>query len=136
MVNNELVEELRRTREMIDELYPVLKDKKGRTVDCRHRERAGWKSKQTLSQLDTDAKSILARILVHKIRREVTKNEQKDAINALASILLKKGIKPGKIGPLIHEMTGYTLAAIDSWLDPKYKLGLKTIFEQKIPIFE
>ena len=32
-------------------------------------------------------------------------------------------------------MTGYSMAAIDSWLDPKYKLELKTIFDSKIVIF-
>jgi hypothetical protein len=122
MEDQELLRELKRTKELVGELYPILVTRDGKIVDGLHRAKVGWKSVRRLDQVDSDVKAVLARILVHKVRREITSEEQKKAVNQLAELLLtKKGIKPGRIGPLIAELTGYSLPQIDIWLDEKYK---------------
>jgi hypothetical protein len=120
----EVLAELKRTRELVGELYPILVDKRGVIIDGFHRQKVGWKSIRKLDQIDSDVKAVLARILVHKVRREVTADEQRREVNRLAEILLtKKGVKPGRIGPLISELTGYSMTTIDAWLDEKYKVS-------------
>jgi hypothetical protein len=121
--------------EKIGQLYPVLLDAKGNVVDGFHRLEAdpNWKT-QTIEEIDTEEKLLVARAVSNWNRRQVSKDEKEKWINGLAEIYQKQGYKlvgkravignittRNEIAVKIHEATGLSYPTIMIFLDSKYK---------------
>lgn len=111
----------------IGELYPVLKDARGKIIDGNHRLEAdpNWKT-QIVPEIDTDEKLVIARMIANWQRRQVTPQEKAEWINALAEIYQKQGYKSlitsNEIVRKIVEVTGLSQPTVNAFLDDKYKV--------------
>jgi hypothetical protein len=121
--------------EKIAQLYPILLSKDGKIIDGFHRLEAdpNWKT-QTIEEIDTEEKLLVARAVSNWNRRQVSKEEKTEWINDLAEIYQKQGYKlvgkravisnittRNEIVAKIHEMTGLAYTTIMGFIDSKYK---------------
>src|SRR2546422_9099964 len=94
-------------RKEIGQLYPVLKDSRGRVIDGLHRKASSkeWREER-LSQIDSEEKYLIARLLANDNRRIVPEGEVADSMNSLAAIYKKEGVERGAITERVAEATG------------------------------
>jgi len=113
---------LKKSKDYIGPLYPILLDAKGRIIDGIHREEAdkNW-SKITLSHIQTDKDFLVARIVANICRRNVSIEERRLQLTELAEILLSEGVKPGKISREISRLTGLKESWICELLPKRFK---------------
>jgi len=113
----------------VGQLYPVLIDAKGNVVDGFHRLEAdpNWR-KETLSEIDTEEKLLVARCVANWNRRQVSMEEKEEWINGLAEIYRKQGLKvrsqgsgKNEIIAKIGEVTGLNPPTIQYYLAEEYK---------------
>ena len=126
----------------IGQLYPVLVDKKGRTIDGFHRLQANpsWRI-QPLDHIDTDEKLLLARCVANWHRRQVGREEKTEWINGLAKIYKEQGLKiEGKHGnneilDKLVEVLGLNFRTIRQYLveDFKQRENLPPIQKPSVP---
>jgi len=122
--------DLKKSKETIGQLYPILEAKDGEIIDGFHREEAdkNWK-RVRLEHIDTEEKKAVARIAGN--RRAKTDPEYAEMmhkeINRLAEIYQKQGLVVGDIGSenqivnKISEVTGLHRATVTEYLDSKFK---------------
>lgn len=115
--------DLKKSKGLVNELYPVLKDRKGRVIDGFHRLEAdpSWRS-EVLKEIDTEEKFLCARLIANLHRRVVPTDETEKWINQLGELYLNQGVPLGEITNRIAENTGYSKQRVRYYLDPKYKL--------------
>ncbi len=108
------------------QLYPVLKDKKGNTIDGNNRLEAdpNWKT-EIVEGVETEEDLLSARLIANTNRRSVSAEEKREMINRLAEIYKKHGYKSvltgNEIVKKLREVTGWTQGWVNSFLDDKYK---------------
>ena len=115
--------DLKKSKETIGQLYPILKSKDGQIVDGFHREKAdaNWKT-LVLPEIDNEEKFWTARIIANT-RRDILYSERERWFNELAEVFLKQGIKPdGSIVKKVMETTGYSERSVTRYLGDKYKM--------------
>ena len=91
-------------------------------------EASNWK-RIRLEYIDTEEKKILARLIANWHRRQVSREEKEQWINALAEIYLKQGYKvgdrtkrePNEIIRKISEVTGLTVKTIMNYIHDEFK---------------
>lgn len=114
--------------EKIGQLYPVLVDVKGNVIDGFHRLEAdpNWR-KETVSEIDTKEKLLVARCVANWNRRQVSIQEKEEWINDLARIYKEHGLEVGKprqvnqIVNKIAEVTGLTPQTVRSYLSKEFR---------------
>lgn len=106
--------DLRKSKETIGSLYPVLIDAEGKVIDGMHRLHVDkdWPI-QKLANI-SGTKTLIARILANVARREVSREEKRKMLKDLA--------KATKWTPdEIAEHTGMSANWVRKYLDPKHK---------------
>lgn len=119
-LNQEIVENLKRSRNLLGELEPVLIDQNGNVIDGRHRLKAypGWAAKTI--QI-SDRKSAIIYRLHKNFRRDVSKDELRKLLDELALILKQEGIPQERIAREIVHLSPYSESYTLSLLSKKYK---------------
>jgi hypothetical protein len=119
MEDKELVELLKRSRELIGELTPVYVTEDGLLIDGYHRLKAGWKRKERIKGAKGKYAASLLRLVLNAQRR---KPSQEDYIQ-LAEILRDEfGLKPGQIAPEITKLTGIPTSTVYDNLPDEFKI--------------
>ena len=118
-LDEEVVENLKRSREIIGEIDEVLLDKDGNIIDGKHRLKAypGWKTKT----IPVDYKKGLLLRLHRNYRRNVSKEETRKILMELAEILKREGTPEEQIAREIVQISPYTETYTLSLLPKKYK---------------
>jgi len=127
---NHLTEEydLKKSKEGIGQLYPILVAKDGEVIDGLHRQQVDktWK-RVTLEHIDTEEKKLIARLVSNCHRRQVSWQEKEQWINGLAAIYQEQGHGVGNDGlpnvirNKIVEATGLDRATVNEYLSSNYK---------------
>lgn len=134
MSSEELSEEFegKKSTKSVGQLYPVLLSKDGDVIDGHHRleDDPSWRT-ETLDQIDTEEKLLLARAVSNWQRRTITKEEKTEWINGLARIYQKEGFKvygkkvsvhpKNEIAAKIMDELGLSRTTVGRFLHPKYK---------------
>jgi intein/homing endonuclease len=121
--DEEIVEWLRKSREQVGELEPVLVTADGDVLDGRHRLKAypGWKTQ--VVQVE-DARKIIER--VHRnIHRKISQSEIKQAVLQLAVAFEKAGVPKDQLVDKIKEALPFSESYIRKLLPAKYKREYK-----------
>lgn len=105
--------DLKKSKEVVGPLLPVLRDKNGRLIDGLHRLHAD-KNWPSLTIPIHGVKSDIARIVVNVQRRQVTPKEKTQMLKDLAE---KTGWNPEQIA----EKTGMSVSWVRKYLPSKYK---------------
>jgi hypothetical protein len=119
--------DLKKSKSKIGEIYPVIKDAKGRIIDGKHRKEAdpNWREEDH-PEVDTDEKFILWQMHSNWQRREVTWQEKANWINRLAAIYQNEGYKAlitgNEIVKKIMEVTGLSQPTVNAYLADEYKV--------------
>lgn len=134
----EIVEGLRKSREILGELYPVIVDETGTRLSGRHRVAAGWAgriivdSREIAKKLgldpEDDGNRAIAQILVvthSNYQRRVSEEETRKNLLALAQILELKGIPKERICAKVSELVPYSERWVRQLLPEQYKMPTK-----------
>ena len=105
--------DLKRSKDVVGPLVPVLKDKNGRLIDGLHRLYAD-KNWPTVTVPIHGVKSDIARIVINVQRRQVPPEEKTKMLKDLAE---KTGWNPDQIA----EKTGMSVSWVRKYLPSKYK---------------
>lgn len=114
--------DLVKSTSLVGQLYPVLVDAEGKTIDGLHRQEKipQWRT-ETHPEIDTPEKYWVARLVANKCRREVSKDEVIEYMDKLGEIYLNQGVSLGEITKRIATNTGYKLGTVQKYLSSKYK---------------
>jgi hypothetical protein len=121
--DEEIIEWIRKSREQVGELEPVLLTPEGEVIDGKHRLKAypGWKA-QTV-QVD-DVKKVVERI--HRnVHRKLNKKEVKEAVVQLALALEKAGTPKEELVDKIKAALPFSETYIRNFLPAKFKKEYK-----------
>jgi hypothetical protein len=118
-LDQEVIESLKKSREIIGEIDEVLIDQNQNIIDGAHRLKAypGWKTRV----VQADYKQRILLRLHRNYRRTVSKEETKKLLNELAAILKSEGIPEELIAQEIVKLSPYSEAYTLSLLPKKYK---------------
>jgi len=118
-LDQEVIENLKRSRELIGELEEVLITPDGEVIDGKHRLKAypGWKTRT----VQADRKTLILTRLHKNFRRNVPRAEVKELLNELAIILKQEGIPEDQIAQEIVKLSPYSENYTLSLLPKKYK---------------
>ncbi|MEM2249922.1 MAG: hypothetical protein QXH20_04240 [Candidatus Bathyarchaeia archaeon] len=118
-IDEEIVENLKRSRELMGEIDEVIIDQNGNVIDGVHRLKAypGWKTKT----IQADRKKAILLRLHRNYRRERNPEEIKTLLNELAIILEQEGVPKEHIAREIVRLSPYSESYTLSFLPKKYK---------------
>jgi len=87
--------DLKKSLKVVGQIYPVLRDSKGKVIDGFHRLGVDpdWKS-ITLENVETEEDRLIVSAHANLTRRHISNKERISIINNLAEIYYKKGLKP------------------------------------------
>jgi len=122
----EYLERLRRLREEVGELYPLIVDQDGNIIDGQHRREAFPMWHRTTVEVEDETQRALVWLAAHE-RRKVKRKERSSRIITLASGLMEKGVPRGEIASKIAELLGYSERHILRFLPSKYKAPKKRV---------
>ncbi len=119
-MDSEVIDNLKRSREIVGELEEVLVTPDGEVIDGKHRLKAypGWKTRTVPVQ---DRKTLLLQRLHRNFRRNVSREEVKKLLNELAIILKNEGTPEELIAREIVKLSPYSESYTLSLLPKKYK---------------
>jgi len=125
--------DLKVSEDIVGQLYPVLLSKDKKVIDGLHRLGADkdWRT-ETLEQIDTEEKLLIARCVANWHRRSVPWSEKEEWINGLARVYLEQEYKvygdrrpdggvPNEIQQKIVEMTGLSEITVGRYLGSEFK---------------
>lgn len=135
----------KKSTKLVGQLYPVLLDKAGNTIDGVHRRQAdpNWRTERH-PEIDTEEKFLVARCVANWHRRQVSREEKEEWINGLAEIYKRQGISTrtprstgqrGAINEIVAklvEVTGLSEKTVRWYLHDKYKA---TIQKREPPVY-
>ena len=95
------LDELKRSKEQVGFLHPVLVDQEGKIIDGRHRKAIfpDWPEMQ--KEIQSPVQRLQTIIHLH-LRRPVLQSETRENLIKLAIELKKTGLDPGEIVKAIH----------------------------------
>ncbi len=113
--------DLKKSKDVIHELYPVLKDAHGNVIDGFHRLEAdpNWKT-ETLEDITTPVQLATVRIVAN-MRRKISKEERRLQLVALAEELVKEGVTKENVISKIVEKTTLSEDYVRRMLPVEYK---------------
>ena len=114
------LEELKRSKQQVGFLNPVLVDQEGKIIDGRHRKAiySDW------PEIQKEVQSPIHRLqmIIHQnLRRVVSQSETRENLIKLAIELKKTGLAPGEIVKRVHDLVPYTEAYIRMLLPSEFK---------------
>ena len=118
--------DLKKSKESIGQLYPILEAKDGEIIDGFHRQKAdkNWK-RIRLENIDTEEKKLIARLVSNYHRRKISREEKEQWINGLAKIYQKQGLKVegthNQIKNRIMQVTGLGNVTVGLYLTAEFK---------------
>ncbi len=118
--------DLKKSKEIVGPLYPILLDANGDPIDGFTRRGAApdWPTRR-LEKVKTEKGRILVRIAANHHRRNVSVKERAEDFLKLAEILGGEGVKEGKIAGEVARLTGFTDRYARMLLPEKYRRGYK-----------
>jgi hypothetical protein len=134
---DELLLTLRKLRELVGELYPVLVDEEGNIIDGWHRVKVNpnWHRKMVKCK-DVSDKALVW--LAAHARRSINPKELSVKMIQVAEKLLGEGVPRDQIVTKIAELTGYSERHVRRLLPAKYKAKekartstVKLLYEEK-----
>lgn len=116
--------DLRRSKQALEALYPVLEDSHGNVIDGVHRLEAdpSW-PRRRLEGINTRKQFLVARIVANSQRRRVPREERRKQFDLLATELMDEGLKPGDIASEIESLTGFTRKYVLELVRDEFKRG-------------
>jgi hypothetical protein len=120
----ELANRIKKLREKIGEVYPIIVDKEGKIIDGWHRLEASPDWTKKVVDPKNRYEEALIWFAAHE-RRQTEKKEIQVKFITMAEELIKQGVDKGQIAAKIAEDTGYTLQYVLTHLPSKYKLEEK-----------
>jgi len=119
-IDKEIVEQLRKSKEIVGYLLPVVRDQKGVILSGRHRKYAdaNW------PEIQVEVKDPLQRellILHYNVQRKLPKEETKKHLLRIAKILETMGESTGQICAKICKLVPYSDRYVQELLPKKYK---------------
>jgi len=87
------LEELKKSRDEVGEIYPVLKDQHGNLLDGFHRKRINPNWKETTIKVKDKIHSLRIRLHSNITRRAIEPKEKKDWVKETREVLKKRGLK-------------------------------------------
>jgi len=119
-LNEDIVEELGRSRDIVGELLPVIVDQKGRVINGRHRLEAGWRSKVVWNVKD-DRDYALKRLHFLGVQRQSTISERAEAIGFLCQALEADGLSGKALIDKVLEESPWGTAYTYEFIPNRYK---------------
>jgi len=104
------LEELRKSKETIGQIFPVIKDQNGKILDGFHRKRVDPNWKETVVNVKDDLEALLIRVHSNILRRKVDEKEKQEWVKDARSILQKRELKG------TQEEIAKTLGMSQSWV--------------------
>jgi len=122
-IDEEVVQNLRRSRELLGELDEVILDQDGQPIDGKHRLKAypGWKTRT----VQADRKTAILLRLHRNYRRTISKEETKALLYELALTLKNEGVPDELIAQEIVKLSPYSPQYTLSLLPKKFKQPAK-----------
>lgn len=113
--------DLKTSEDSVGQLYPVLLAKDGKVIDGLHRLKSdkGWRT-ETLEQIDTEEKLLLARCIANWHRRSVPRAEKEEWIDGLAKIYKEQGFA-APLAAKVADETGLGVRTVMEYLSDDYK---------------
>jgi hypothetical protein len=125
---NDLITNLKISKENIGMLYPILEDFYGNLIDGHHRFQADNKwPRIRLKQIKTKKDKIIARLISNTCRRSVSAKEKTQMLNILGEILLKEGVLQGELSKKIAKDIGMSYEWVLKYLPEKYKDSMQSM---------
>jgi len=87
------LEELRKSKENVGQIFPVIKDQHGKILDGFHRKRIDPNWKETMVTVENDLQGLLIRVHSNILRRKVDEKEKQDWVKEARKILQFMGQK-------------------------------------------
>lgn len=105
--------DLKRSKEVVGHLYPVLLDAHGNVVDGFHRLEADpdWPTQKLEWVKDEETREIV-RAHANLMRREIPLEERRESFLKLAKHMERRGVKKGKISTELSKVSGFS----DRWV--------------------
>jgi hypothetical protein len=128
--------DLKKSKESVGYLYPVLVAPSGEVIDGYHRRKVdpNWPY-VVLTWVKTREDQLVARIAANACRRTVSREERRSEIAELAACMLNRGIAKGALAREIARRTGLSERYVYKLLPKKFKLE-EFIHKEKAPIGE
>jgi len=113
---------LARTYRELGPVNKVVRDAHGKVVDGFHRLKVNpkWPSEKNM-RIKTESQRILARLISHNARRDITVEERQSDLEALAKALEREGHPKHKISSIISKTAPFDDAYIRHLLGPEWK---------------
>ena len=115
--------DLKRSKEVVGHLYPVLLDAHGNVIDGFHRLEADpdW-PKVKLEWVKNEETRELVRTHANLQRRIATPEERRESFVKLAEAVAKRGVRKGQIAKEVAKVTGFTDRHIRDFLPDEFKM--------------
>jgi hypothetical protein len=122
-IDEEVVQNLKRSRELLGELDEVIVDQNGQPIDGIHRLKAypGWKTRT----VQVDRKTAILLRLHRNYRRTVSKEETKAMLHELALALKNEGVPEEQVANEVVKLSPYSPQYTLSLLPKKFKQPAK-----------
>jgi Zn-dependent peptidase ImmA (M78 family) len=135
-LDKDVVEALKRSKEILGEFYPVIIDEEtGEPISGRHRKQAGWtsiekfpreKKEEIAKKLNVSVEVVPLILRIHaNVQRNISQEERKQEVNQLAEFLLKSGVPKELISKKLQELLPFSKKYILRLLSDEYKLEKK-----------
>lgn len=118
-LDTEIIENLKRSREILGEIEEVLVTTKGEVIDGKHRLKAypGWKTRT----VQADRKTAILYRLHRNYRRTPSRKEVKKLLTELAITLKQEGVPQGDIPKEVVKLSPYSESYTLKLLPSKFK---------------
>lgn len=127
------IQTLKKGREVLGELYPILVDENGRIIDGNHRTVAGFKETKVLPWVKTPKDRIMARLWANH-RRKVTESETSRAILELAvSLEREEKVAPEAVAARVVELSPFGKTLVYRYLPERFKQPAKVEAGKQTP---
>ena len=113
---------LKKSKEILAPLYPVLEDANGQVIDGMHRLSAdqNW-PRLRLENIKTRKQFLAARMVANSQRRRVPREERETEVTLFAMELKDEGFKPAEMAREISRLTGFDEDYIRQLLPEQFK---------------
>ena len=138
-LDGEIVEGLKKSRGVLGELYPIIKDESGVILSGKHRDAAGWTAvslidtKAIAKKLGLDAGDpadiaiAQALVVIHSNwQRKVSLEETKKNLVVLAQVLEAKGTPKERVCARVSELVPYSERWVRELLPDEFKMPTKS----------
>ena len=137
-VDSEIVEFLRKSKDQMGYLLPVIQDQQGNIISGLHRKHADPSWPESKIEVKDDLHRIL--LMIHyNVQRAVPAEETSFRINQLAKILESSGVPPDRVCAEICKLVPYSDRWVRDLLPNKFKMvskarpGFENEFAEALP---